>query len=149
MAGHGPAPKDAERRQRRNTSAATVEIPAGARMKRPPPLPKAPAAVQTWSAATRAWYETWRRSPQSTMFTPTDWQRLQMLAALVEGYYRQPAKELLGEIRLNEAKLGATPEDRQRLHWTITEDDEPAPPATRPSRRRKDPRHLALVERGK
>jgi hypothetical protein len=70
-----------------------------------------------------------------------------MLAPLVDEYFRAPTKELLAEIRLNEAKLGATPEDRQRLRWKID------PPAgeelgdAKPSARtREDPRRrLAAV----
>jgi hypothetical protein len=52
-------------------------------------------------------------------FIATDWGRLRMLLEIVDLFYREPSKELLGEIRLNEAKLGGTPEDRQRLRWKL------------------------------
>jgi hypothetical protein len=64
-----------------------------------------------------------------------------MLAPLIEQYFVEPSRQTLAEIRLNEAKLGATAEDRERLRWRIEEppdtDDEPQ---RAPSRERKDPR---------
>lgn len=147
MAGRGPAPKDATRRQRRNATPGTVELEATAKVKRPPALPPRAGRGKRWSAATRRWYDVWKRSPQATLFTATDWQRLHMLAELVETYFEAPTKELLGEIRLNEAKLGATPEDRQRLRWELV-DDEDAAQASTPKRKPKDPR-LSLIQGGK
>jgi len=100
------------------------------------------------SKATRAWYRTWARSPQALRFAATDWQRLHMLAGLVERYFADPSKELMSEIRLNEAKLGATPEDRMRLRWRIVDQADKQEEAARPrrrSRQRSDPRHLAAV----
>ncbi len=147
MSGKGPVPKDASRRQRRNSTPGTVELDAGARAKRPPALPPRAGRGRKWSAATRRWYEVWRRSPQATLFTATDWQRLHMLAELIEAYYYEPSKELLAEIRLNEAKLGATPEDRQRLRWEIAAGEDEAAEKKRAPSRRKDPR-LSLIQGG-
>ncbi|MGH3762943.1 hypothetical protein [Actinophytocola sp.] len=59
-------------------------------------------------------------SPQAQAFTVTDWQRLHMLAPLVDQYFAEPRKELLAEIRLNEGLLGATHVDRLRARITIT-----------------------------
>lgn len=100
-----------------------------------PPLPDAEA----YSERTRQWYETWVASPQAAAFTVTDWQRLAMLAPLVEAYFAAPSRNLFAEIRLNESKLGATPEDRLRLSWRL---DAPPPdgPAGERSRDRPDPR---------
>jgi hypothetical protein len=145
MPGRGPTPKDTARRQRRNAQPNSVELNAGARAKRPPALPPRPGRGLKWSPATRRWYQVWQKSPQSTLFTATDWQRLHMLAPLVEAYFAQPTKEILAEIRLNEAKLGATPEDRQRLRWIFVETEEAK--AGRSVRRRKDPR-LELIQGG-
>jgi len=147
MAGRGPAPKESSRRQRRNATPGTTELDSGARVKRPPALPPRAGRGRKWSASTRRWYEVWRRSPQATLFTATDWQRLHMLAALVEEFYLAPTKELLGEIRLNEAKLGATPEDRQRLRWEIIDDSGEEAQKKRPASKRKDPR-LLLIQGG-
>jgi hypothetical protein len=79
--------------------------------------------------ATVRWWETWAGSEQSKHFISTDWSRLLMLLEIVDLFYREPSKELLGEIRLNEAKLGGTPEDRARLHWKL--EAPPTPPSTK------------------
>lgn len=75
-----------------------------------------------------------------------------MIAPLVDAFWAaedpKVAKELLGEIRLNEAKLGATPEDRLRLRWRMAKTlsaDEGGESAAEPSPRRADPR-LQLVK---
>jgi hypothetical protein len=73
--------------------------------------------ARTFSAATRAWYRVWTRSPQSEHFTATEWQRLAMLAHLIDRFYSDPDPKLLTEIRMNEQLLGATPADRRRLGW--------------------------------
>jgi hypothetical protein len=116
-----------------------------------PPLPGAKGFL----AETRRWYATWASSPQSSQFLATDWQRLHMLARLVDLFFREPSSRMLAEIRLNEAKLGGTPEDRLRLRWRLSEaerdDERVGTSAARSgpvSRSRRDPR-LALVEGGK
>lgn len=143
MGSHGPPPKDPSKRQRRNRPPELEELPAshdGA----VPPLPRRSKYLKV----TRDWYDGWARSPQASGFGGTDWARLHMLAPLVDAYWRQPRANLLTEIRLNEAKLGATVEDRQRLRWKLPGPDlsaekAPAKPA-RPKRRRssgpRDPR---------
>lgn len=144
MAGRGPPPKDPEKRQRRNKAPDVEELPA-VHAVTAPPLPNR----SKYLAGTRHWYDTWASSPQAAGFGVTDWQRLHMLAALVDAYWREPSKELMGEIRLNESKLGATVEDRFRVRWRLpgsapAAEDKPEP-AREPSRRRpsragRDPR---------
>jgi hypothetical protein len=143
MSGRGRVPKDPEMRVRRNKGPEIVELEAD-RADKPPELPGADG----YREKTRNWYRTWCESPQRTQFLATDWQRLHMLAPLVDAFF-DPAKRprertaLLAEIRLNEQKLGATPEDRLRLRWNLR------PSAStsnrKPSRGRADPR-LKLVE---
>lgn len=140
--GRGPAPK-AERSRSRDTAERMVLPHTG-----PVGTPELPDADR-FGARTLAWYDTWRTSPQASQFTATDWLRLHMLAPLVDSYFARPNTKVLAEVRLNEAKLGATPEDRLRLRWDIVAmerslAEEPA----RPSRStRTDPR-LKLVEGG-
>jgi hypothetical protein len=129
MAGRGPTPK---------STGQLVGAPTEA-----PPLPDA----ETYSERTRAWYATWATSPQAANFAATDWQRLAMLAPLVDAYFAKPERNTLAEIRINESKLGATPEDRLRLAWRL---DAPAPPPPEPgkplrSRDRPDPRKRPLT----
>lgn len=78
-----------------------------------------------WDAQVVAWWETWRRSPQAQVFEETDWTRLSFLAPMLDGYIRRPSAAALGELRMNEERLGATVVDRMRARMTI-EDDEPA-----------------------
>jgi hypothetical protein len=69
------------------------------------------------------WYDIWRTSPQSKQFIDTDWQRLGMVAYLLEQYLAEPKSTILSEIRLNEERLGATVVDRQRARMVIEPDD--------------------------
>jgi len=150
MAGRGPAPKDPDKRVGHHPARELEEIPRTARAKRAPALPQTywrEGEEKRFLAATRKWYLTWVHAPQATQFVSTDWQRLQMIAPLVDQYYRAPRQQLMAEIRLNEERLGATVVDRKRLDWKVT--DEPKatdrPPARRSSRR-PDPRRLQLVK---
>lgn len=122
MSGNGPLPKDPSQRRRRNADpTATTVLPANG-----PDTPTPDLPGEHYDLRTVAWYETWRRSPQAATFLPTDWQRLHMLAELVQQYWEEPRKELLAEVRLNEASLGGTAADRMRLRWTVAELEEPA-----------------------
>lgn len=121
--GTGPLPKDPSQRRRRNADAVTATVlPANGPDGPTPDLP----GGHDYDTRTLAWYETWRNSPQAATFLPTDWQRLHMLAELVQQYWEEPRKELLAEVRLNEASLGGTAADRMRLRWTVAEPEEPA-----------------------
>lgn len=148
MAGRGPAPKDPDKLERRNAQLPMTEL--GEPVANAPELPDA----DDYSESTRTWYETWCASPQAAQFGSTEWQRLHMLAPMVEAYFGGDLK-WLSEIRLNEAKLGATPEDRLRLRWRMAEqkrEEDRAEKAAGKSgktktRRRADPR-LKLVEGG-
>lgn len=117
-----------------------IEIGASDRVAKPPPLP----GTGKFSADTRRWYRAWACSPQATLFGVTEWQRLHMLAHLVDRYYASPSPSVLAEIRANETKLGATPDDRLRLRWQVTA-DEPGVPAPAPSRTRDPRRRLTSV----
>lgn len=156
MGSRGVPPKDPSKRQRRNKPPELEELPRRFDGE-VPRLQRRPGGGR-WLPTTRRWYDTWATSPQAAGFGSTDWSRVQMLASLVDAYWREVAKDepsstvmvrLLGEIRLNEAKLGATVEDRNRLRWKLPEahDDEPDGPAPPPaarkrpsSRRHRDPR---------
>lgn len=153
MAGRGPAPKDPDKKLGHHPARELEEIPAEARPKRPPALAQTywrEGEEKRYLPATRKWYQTWTHAPQATLFTVTDWQRLQMLAPLVDAYFRAPRTQLMAEIRLNEERLGATVVDRKRLDWKIVderkrEQDRPA----KSSRRRPDPRRLTVVKGGR
>lgn len=115
MAGYG-LPQNSKRRRRNapTFAAGAVTVSSTGRAN----APKLPAA-STYSRFTRAWYRTWCESPQAQAFVTTDWQRLHMLALLVETYFTEPRQALLSEIRLNESLLSATHVDRLRARITI------------------------------
>jgi hypothetical protein len=141
MAGRGRIPKDVPSRAR---DARFTHISLDARASDVPPLPERDGG---WRSRTLAWYAKWTEAPQATQFLPTDWQRLHMLAELVDRFFSAPTAGLLAEIRLNEERLGATAIDRQRLRWKLGgPEGDLDPPSQR--RRSKDPR-LGLVKGGK
>ncbi|GAA3223201.1 hypothetical protein [Actinocorallia longicatena] len=131
MAGAGPPPAEAGGKRRRNADVfedQAVEVPRNSAVAKPPPLPYARKYLQ----ATRAWYATWAAAPQAAAWVDTDWQRLHMLAPLVDAYWRHPTKELMAEIRINESLLGATHVDRLRGRIKFTAGQGPAPGGAAP-----------------
>ena len=94
-------------------------------------LVRGPELAGEYGPETRAWYETWRRSPQAALFEATDWQRLTLLAAIVDRYFQRPSAAALSEVRMNEERLGATVVDRMRARIVVDREvevvqDEPA-----------------------
>ena len=57
-------------------------------------------------------------------YLPTDIDGLARLALLVDNYYKNPHKEILAEIRLQEARFGLSPVDRSRLQWEVSRGEE-------------------------
>jgi len=110
MGGMGPAPAEKRRRYNKDTfTEGTVTVPADV----PVDAPELPD-FEDYSTAVLRWYNTWCASPQAALFTPTDWQRLHMLAPLVDEYFGKPSTKLMAEIRISESLLGATHVDRMR-----------------------------------
>ncbi|MFF4414540.1 hypothetical protein ACFYY8_18600 [Streptosporangium sp. NPDC001559] len=109
MAGRGPAPKD--NAVRRNT----VDLSHLEGDEDVPDKLKKLFKRDAYSVATCRWWDTWVESDQAESCKTTDWMRLQMLAPLVEAYFRRPGHNALAEIRQNESLLGATITDRKRL----------------------------------
>lgn len=108
--------------------------------------------ARQYTKATQAWWKTWASSPQSAQFLETDWQRLAMVADLVDDFYcstePRERKMLLDQITKEEKRFGATPDDRLRLRWRFVENDEAEERAERPRARargaRRDPRLRAI-----
>ena len=128
MAGRGPAPKPPEQRRRRNKPKVEAELPAEGYTGAFPVLAKSyrvEKARLTFLAETREWYACWAHSPMACEFAGTDWTRLQMLARLVDGFYRIPTSPLLAEIRLQEGLFGGSPLDRRRLGFRIAPAEPP------------------------
>ena len=124
MAGMGRIPSGRTRQPNRDQFAAYAVTVHEEDRADAPELP----GWERYGTETLRWYNTWTSSPQAAVFTPTDWQRLHMLAALVDAYWRAPSVGLMSEIRLNESLLGATSVDRVRGRISI--DRKPKQPVT-------------------
>lgn len=113
MAGNGPPPS--ERRRRRNadtfTDVKAVVVDDGELC--------GPALEGEWSPHVRAWWDTWRSSPQAKAFLATDWMRLRMVAPLLQDYLVRPTAIKMAEIRQNESLLGATYTDRLKARMKV------------------------------
>jgi hypothetical protein len=121
MAGHGPPPKDADRRARGNRSNKVdiLRVVHQAQKVEPLTLP----AGEDWHPQTIRWYQTWIDSPLSEHFTSTDWQYL-LETAFIQNRFWAGNMQVAGELRLRAAKFGATPEDRARLRIQVVTADE-------------------------
>lgn len=150
MAGRGPAPKDP----------ATTRRPNGRQRKpiaadgglRGPELPELPTRLDengepigwAWPDRTRSWWASWRRSPQATLFTDTDWDFLADTALLHARFWSGDAS-VAAELRLRVAKLGATKEDRDRLKIEAAPPDAGEQSAVRAAMKPEDRRHRLRV----
>lgn len=126
MAGRGPAPRPAHMRQRRNkkVGAATLPAPEPDQVKKPKtPILQNPDK-RKFHRLTRAWWKRVWESPMAGEYLPTDIDGLARLAILVDNFYNSPSKELLAEIRLQEARFGLSPVDRSRLQWEVAKGEE-------------------------
>ena len=158
MAGKGPPPKPAHMRQRRNkkAGATTLQHPdniQGDEIKAPT-LPN--PDKRKFHRFTRAWWRRVWQSPMASEYLPTDVDGLGRLALLVDEFYSDPvgkaAKELLAEIRLQEARFGLSPVDRSRLQWEVAKGEEAErkrrPPQQQPEISAADPRSVLGVVKG-
>lgn len=122
MGGMGPAPKPASRRARRNKDDHQTTILRFEHCEQPP-LPELPGGEE-WCQQTRDWWDMWASSPQSDLFTITDWDFLKDTALVHHAVWGYMNLEKLPELRIRVAKFGATMEDRARLRIQFAEADE-------------------------
>lgn len=124
----GPAPKDPDQRIRRNkTPPQTVLLFEPAKQ---PALPRG----FPWPERTKRWWKAWADSPQSVLFSATDWEFLADTALLHATAWASAERAILtgekidtsqhAELRQRVAKFGATIEDRARLRITFAVADE-------------------------
>lgn len=116
MAGHGPAPKENAVRRNKGPEKTLLKADGAVRGMDLPPL----AGDEDWHPMTKAWWESWRRSPQATrMLSDPDWYFLLDTALMHHVMWSKGRWEFAGEVRLRVQKFGATPEDRLRLRQEI------------------------------
>ena len=149
MAGRGPAPKPASMRQKRGKNSTRAILTTVERSDKAPPLPN-PDEREFHQLTSDWWGRVWE-SPMASEYLPTDVDGLGRVALLVDDYYKSPSgkagKELMAEIRLQEARFGLSPVDRSRLQWEVQKGEEAQrkrqPPDIRKSN--KDPRGVLGV----
>ena len=132
MAGRGPAPKDPNKRTRRNADPVALKIITAEPIPQPD-LPTFDVQVEVggeltsqefaWPGRTREWWQMWADSPLSADFTSTDWSEL-LDTALLHARFWSGDTKVASELRLRVAKFGATPEDRARLRIQFAQADE-------------------------
>lgn len=147
MAGQGPAPKDPEKRRRRNKGAEFEALPAEGYQGEFPALAQGytlvidteDGPIEQWVEflpSTREWYEEWAHSPMAVRFTAVDWGRLRrVIAPLADKFHRRPTTSIATELRLQESLLGATVMDRQRMRLKIEAAEDGSSGGEKPRRR--------------
>jgi hypothetical protein len=150
MAGRGPTPKDPDKLLGNGARPPVVDLDPSAKVE-VPPLPDLPGG-EAWEPGVLRWFESFASSPMAAQLLPFDFERVFATARLRQLFEREPTSALFGEIRLNEAKFGGTPEDRLRLRWRMAEaareDERAEKPGGKRSRRGRDPR-LEVLDGGK
>src|SRR3954454_1424188 len=109
-AGHSVAPKDPDKRARRNKD----PIPHTVLQFVPGQQPELPVCDVEWHPQTRQWWDVWGRSQIATTFTEADWSFL-LDTARVHTMFWNGSLRAAGELRQRVAKFGSSPEDRARL----------------------------------
>lgn len=119
----GPPPKDPKIRQRRNRVTTQATLARDAKRRRyAPRLPDRGPGLP-WHPLTRAWWSDVWHSPMAEQYLEADKHALYRLAVLVDLFWREPSKELAGEIRLEQQAFGLTPIDRRRLQWSVEQEE--------------------------
>lgn len=141
---HGPPPKPDDERERRNAPIYDKVQPEWDGLVRGPELTGPPFV---WCDKTRAWWEQWRRSPQSMLMMESDWEYMLDTALLHNAlwtpdivvdkdlgtftYQPKPPNALTAlskEIRSRLAEYGDTWANRRKLRMdllTPTQEDMP------------------------
>jgi len=143
MRGRLPKPEHLRRNRTKKPSRATLTAPEALA---PPTIPN-PDGREWHPLTLEAWAHAWA-SPMASQWLETDADALGRLALLWDLFYAKPSAEGLKEIRLQGALFGLSPQDRNRLQWTISRADEAeqrqakrAQPAA-PRTGRQDPRRI-------
>lgn len=112
MAGHGPPPKPAGQRRRKNKpKVEPVDLDleaAGGVPEGPPEMPEG-----EWSPWVRHWWDSWVSAPQAKLFTPPTWRALELMVTLAQAAH-DGRMAAIKELRLWEKGLGALPMDLRR-----------------------------------
>ena len=124
MAGRGPAPKDPDKRARRNAGPTPLKVVDAQSISPMELTDDLLPDGETWHPATLRWWARWCESNLAADLLPVDWSELEACAILHHEYMRKRTFTLASELRLRMAKFGATPEDRARLRIQVVAADE-------------------------
>lgn len=104
--------------QGRRASKLTGELLTWDGIVRGPELPATRPDLKEWLPESKAYYESFRRSPQALkMGSALDWSSVQDLVFLKDCFYRRPGAQMAAEIRARENSFGITPLARHALKW--------------------------------
>ena len=127
----GPAPKPRNLRARTNKKSEAAELTHATAPVRIPAMPN--PDKRKWHALTKRWWKDVWQSPMAARFLHTDTDGLGRLGVLIDNFYKGDFA-LAGEIRLQEARWGLTPLDRNRMDWSIASAAESKPIQQAPNR---------------
>ncbi len=144
----GRHPKPAHMRQNRTKKAGATTLQEQEQVS-PPKLQN--PDKRKFHKLTKEWWKRVWESPMAGEYLPTDIDGLARIAILVDEYYKNPKKDILAEIRLQESRFGLSPIDRSRLQWEVAKGEEAErkrkPPKQEHPASGKDPRGiLGVVE---
>lgn len=112
MAGRGPVGKDDDERVRRGPRAAgATERLVWDGVTRGDDLPE---ADPPWPHVTERWWLAWRNSAVAMRWVETDWQYA-LATAVIHASFWSGNSSQAAELRLREATMGATLNDRKRM----------------------------------
>jgi len=99
--------------------------------RRKPPAPCSlchDTGILPWHHLTKAWWGRVWASPMAPEYIESDIDALYVLASLRDQFWRTGGTDskLAAEVRLQEARFGATPLDRRRLEWEMERDRDEA-----------------------
>ena len=143
MAGRPPKPAHLrQNKTKKSTRAVLTEVTPGTQI---PDIPN-PDDRDFHPLAIKWWDNVWT-SPMANEYLETDVDGLGRVALLVDEYYKNPSgragRDLMGDIRLQEARFGLSPLDRSRLQWEVQKGEEAQKkrqPQRAPQSSGKDPR---------
>jgi hypothetical protein len=113
MAGHGPAPKDPEKRRNQNAKARGEWVTIPTPTAEPPLLPEG-----DWHEDTADAWSGWWSDPASTQWTAADLVSVHQLLILVDEFHRGRTTQA-NEIRLRGDGLGLTQKGKRDLRWRV------------------------------
>lgn len=130
MGARGPLPKDPAMRKRKNRPPETekLQTQSEAAKNKIPAMPER-AGKKKWDPMVRRWWETIWKSPMAAKWLPSDVAGILPHLCMLHQFAAEAKTpngllSVMSAIKQQEARLGLSPSDRQRLRWEVP-DEEP------------------------